>query len=154
MLFAVSSAVLASAMPLEVRAGGPSFVPIPQNCTVTNPLPHASQYCGNGTVSGYKPSANFKASHQIYDYYLPAPTGETLNAQWSGCLEQCNGLDGCVSALLAYNAPTPAGYYGTTGGVLEIGCLMFNASMTPNNFVAAAKGHYVNETAGNIYCPA
>ena len=56
--------------------------------------------------------------------------------------------------MLAYNAPTPKGYYGTEGGVLEIGCLMFNASFTPNDFVEVeVEGQYVNETAGNIYCP-
>lgn len=145
---------LALASPIKPRAGGPAFVPIPANCTVVNPLPHASDYCGHGTVSGWMPSTNFTSLNQIYEFYLEAPTGETVDQQWEGCLEQCNGLDGCVSAFLAYNDPTPAGYYGTPGGVLEIGCQMFSTYLTPLDFTPAPAGQYVSETAGNIYCPA
>lgn len=143
--------LLAMASPIVKRAGGPAFVPLAANCTVVNPLPHASHQCGNGTVNGWMPS-NATLKNQIYEFYLEQPDFETINARWAGCLEQCNGLDGCKSALLAYNAPTPNGYYGTAGGALDVGCLMFNVSLTPNDFVPATTGNYVNETAGNIYC--
>ena len=143
----------AAASPIFPRAGGPAFVPIPSDCTITNPLPHASSSCGNGTVNGYMPSPSFTNSSAIYSFYLGEPDYEPLNTRWEGCLEQCHGLSGCVSAFLGFNVPTPKGYYGTAGGVLSVACFMFDKYATPNDFVAAPKGQYVNETAGNIYCP-
>jgi len=142
----------ATAAPLQSRAGGPAYIPIPDNCTIINPLPHASKHYGNGTVNGYQPSQNLLKS-QIYSTYLSEPDYETLGDRWEGCLEQCNGFAGCKTALLAYNVPTPKGYYYTAGGVPSVACLFFNRTATPNDFVAATKGQYVNETAANIYCP-
>lgn len=55
---------------------------------------------------------------------------------------------------MAYNAPLPKGWLGLPGGELEVGCFMFNKTLTPLDFVIAEKaGSYVNATAGNIYCP-
>lgn len=152
-LLAAILPVLAAATPIiKPRAGGPSYKLIPANCTITNPLPHASAHCGNGTTNGWMPSPAFTASNQIYSFYLEQPDFESTTSRAQGCLEQCHGLDGCVSALLAYNAPKPKGYYGTAGGQLDVGCMMFNVSLTPKDFVFAPKGQFVNETAGNIYC--
>ena len=141
--------LLATAAPLQPRAGGPAYTPIPDNCTIINPLPHASKHYGNGTVNGYQPSQNLLKS-QVYSTYLSEPDYETLGDRWEGCLEQCNGFAGCKSALLAYNVPTPKGYYYTAGGVPSVACLFFNRTATPNDFVAATKDQYVNETAANL----
>lgn len=151
---AVPFVALASpiAVDLEARAGGPAFTPIPANCTLMNPLPHASQHPGNGSVSGYVPSTSALTS-QIYSWYLSQPDFMAPASRWESCIEQCNGLSGCSSAFMAYNAPTPKGYYGTQGGVMSVGCMMFNRTLTPLDFVAATEGQYVNATAGNIYCP-
>lgn len=54
---------------------------------------------------------------------------------------------------MAYNAPLPKGWLGLPGGELEVGCFMYNRTLTPLDFVAATEGQYVNATAGNIYCP-
>lgn len=152
-ILASSLSALAMASPLTRRAGGPAYVPIPSDCTVLNPMPKQPATCGNGTVDGMMPSAKFVAASQIYSFYLGQPDFETINTRWEGCLEQCNGLEGCVTAFLGYSVPTPAGYYGTAGGVPSVGCLMFNTTLTPLDFVAAPAEQYVNATAGNIYCP-
>jgi len=153
-LSAVALPVLAAASPIELdrRAGGPAIVPLASNCTLMNPLPHASQHPGNASISGYQPSALFSSS-QIYSWYIPQPDFISQEARWSNCIQQCNGLSGCVSAFMAYNAPLPKGWLGLPGGELEVGCFMFNKTLTPLDFVAAQKGNYVNATAGNIYCP-
>ncbi|GAB7355867.1 hypothetical protein MBLNU459_g6524t1 [Dothideomycetes sp. NU459] len=151
LLSSVALPLLAAASPVVKRAGGPAFKPLADNCTIINPLPQASEHYGNGTVNGWTPSAS-AMNNTVYSFYLEQPDFETLDKRWEGCLEQCNGLDGCKSALLAYNAPTPKGYYGTAGGVPEVGCLMFGVYLTPYDFVTATNGTFVNETAANIYC--
>lgn len=153
-LTAVALPLLAAASPIELdrRAGGPAIVPLASNCTLINPLPHASQHPGNASISGYQPSSLFSSS-QIYSWYIPQPDFISQEARWSNCIQQCNGLSGCVSAFMAYNAPLPKGWLGLPGGELEVGCFMFNTTLTPLDFVAAEKGNYVNATAGNIYCP-
>ncbi|THW84898.1 hypothetical protein D6C97_07471 [Aureobasidium pullulans] len=154
MLASVALPILAAATPidLERRAGGPAIVPLAANCTLMNPLPHASQHPGNGTISGYVPSSSFSAS-KVYSWYIPQPDFLTREARWSNCIEQCNGYSGCVSAYMAYNAPLPKGWLGLPGGELEVGCFMYNRTLTPLDFVVATEGQYVNATAGNIYCP-
>jgi hypothetical protein len=151
---AVALPLLAAASPIELdrRAGGPAIVPLAENCTLINPLPHASQHPGNASISGYQPSTLFTTS-QIYSWYIPQPDFLSQEARWSNCIQQCNGYSGCVSAFMAYNAPLPKGWLGLPGGELEVGCFMFNRTLTPLDFVAAKKGNYVNATAGNIYCP-
>ncbi|KAF2722472.1 hypothetical protein K431DRAFT_283889 [Polychaeton citri CBS 116435] len=138
------------------RAGGPVTQPIPSNCTVLNPFPGAQ--CNNataGSTNGWMPSKNFTAAHSLYSAYYTS-TGSVAE-QWEFCSQQCYGygLPGsCKSVVLAYDAPTPPGYYGTEGGDLETGCLMFDTYLDPNSFEHAPEGQYVNETAGSIYCPA
>jgi len=147
--------LLAAASPvqLERRAGGPAIVPLADNCTLINPLPHASLHPGNASISGYLPSSNFSSSSHLYTWYIPQPDFETQNARWSNCIQQCNGYPGCVSAFMAYSAPLPKGWLGLPGGELEVGCFMYNQTLSPLDFVLAEKGQYVNATAGNIYCP-
>jgi hypothetical protein len=153
-LAAVALPLLATASPIELarRAGGPAIVPLADNCTLINPLPHASQHPGNASISGYQPSTLFTTS-QIYSWYIPQPDFLSQEARWSNCIQQCNGYTGCESAFMAYNAPLPKGWLGLPGGELEVGCFMFNRTLTPLDFVVAEKGNYVNATAGNIYCP-
>ena len=62
--------LLAATTPINRRAGAPNIVPVPDNCTVINPLPHA--ICGDAgvdSVSGLMPNTNFTATHLIWSYY-------------------------------------------------------------------------------------
>ncbi|TKA70692.1 hypothetical protein B0A55_06996 [Friedmanniomyces simplex] len=144
--------LLAASIPLSPRAGAPAFVPIPANCTVINPLPHAA---GVASVNGYMPASNFTTSHLLYAAYFDAPYNQTMQSEL--CLEQCYGYGypaNCKSALLAYWVPIPKGYYGSSGNEMShTACLLYDAYLDPNLFVAAPSGQYVNETAGSIYCP-
>ncbi|KAK1814581.1 hypothetical protein LTR12_011052 [Friedmanniomyces endolithicus] len=148
--------LFATSIPLLPRAGAPAFVPIPASCTIINPLPHAG--CGLngvGSVNGYMPAPNFTASHLVYAAYFDAPYNQTFQSKL--CLEQCHGYGyprSCRSALLAYQVPVPKGYYGSPGNETSpTACLLYDAYLVPNKFVAAPDGKYVNETAGSIYCP-
>lgn len=147
---------------LKPRAGGPGSTPIGANCTLVNPLPLASNHSGNativngtttanGTINGWKPS-DAAMNNTIYSFYLTQPDFVTYASRYEECLEQCNSLDGCKSVLFANNAPTPKGYYGTAGGALDVGCVMFKQFLTAEDFVPAASGNWVNETAANIHC--
>ncbi|KAK5119630.1 hypothetical protein LTR85_007459 [Meristemomyces frigidus] len=152
MLFATLLPALAACSPIRSRAGGPIAEPIPSNCTLINPLPHAS--CGNTTTSGYMPRSNFTAANLVYSAYFEGFLSQS--AQATECMQQCYGYGepgDCKSALVGYSIPTPKGYYGTAGGVLETACLLYGAYMDPTVFVAAPSGQYVNLTAVNIYCP-
>ncbi|EMC93701.1 hypothetical protein BAUCODRAFT_26928 [Baudoinia panamericana UAMH 10762] len=140
---------VAMAKPISQRAGSPGFVPIPTNCTIDDSLPGSSS--GSTNISGYMPSADFTSDNLVYSSYFDSYLNQS--AQIQQCREQCYGYGQCKSALLAYQVPTPAGYYGTAGGVLESACLLYDAYLDENAFVAAPAGQYINETAGNIYCP-
>ncbi|KAK0357434.1 hypothetical protein LTR94_000468 [Friedmanniomyces endolithicus] len=128
--------LFATSIPLTPRAGAPLFVPIPAKCTIINPLPHAKcGHTGVGTVNGYMPAPNFTASHLAYAAYFDAPYNQTFQSKL--CLEQF-----------------PKGYYGSPGNETSpTACLLYDAYLDPNRFVAAPDGKYVNETAGSIYCP-
>ena len=156
MLFSIlaSSAILpilALASPLRSRAGAPAITPIPANCTLVNPLPHASKSCGNATVTGWKPSPA-AMNNTAYSFYLSQPDFYSYADRYEQCLEQCHGLTGCKGAVFANNVPVPKGYYGSKGGELDVGCVMFKSYLTPNDFVPAEAGTWINATAGNIYC--
>ncbi|KAK3654055.1 hypothetical protein LTR56_003491 [Elasticomyces elasticus] len=145
--------LFATSTPLNSRAGGPFFVPIPANCTIINPLPHAG--CGIANVHGYMPNRNFHKNHLLHEAYFSTYRNESAEAR--GCQEQCYGLGfgrGCKSALVAYHVESSIGYYGsTTVGMSPTACLLYDAYLDPSKFVAAPKGQYVNETAGSLYCP-
>ncbi|KAK4969895.1 hypothetical protein LTR66_011620 [Elasticomyces elasticus] len=150
LIFAIFTALISASLVIP-RAGGPSFVPIPPSCNVTNPLP-----CTANTtrISGYMPSSNFTSNHQLYSFYLLASQLNST-AQFQGCLQQCNGFGTpgtCKAALLAYDVPTPADFFGTQGGVLEIACFMYSKFLSRGDFVKAPNGTYVDERAGNIRC--
>ena len=150
-IIALFAAATTSA-PLKPRAGGPAFIPIPSNCTIINPLPQAA--CGASKITGWQVSETFNASHHLYAEYFEGFLSRP--AQTKQCLEQCYGYGNrgdCKSALLANNVPTPPGYFGTAGGVLEAACLMFDAYLDPDSFSKAPGGQYVAEAAGSIYCP-
>lgn len=153
MLLLSLMAFLSTASPIVKRAGagGPVAKPIPSTCTVTNPLPHSN--CSIATVSGYKPTSNFTLEHALYESYFDLPT--PAKDLWEQCSQQCYGYgeDGdCKSAILAYDVPTPKGYYGGPGGELSIACLLFDEHLTPDDFESAEDGQWVEETAGSIYC--
>lgn len=153
LLTALLTPLLVTSTPiLHDRAGGPSITPLPANCTVLNPLPHAN--CGTANVNGWAPSTNFYTAHKLYESYfegfLPAAT------QAKQCKQQCYGYGNkgeCKSSLVAYRVPVPKGYFGTAGGQLETACLLFDRHLTPASFVEAEEGTYVNATAASIYCP-
>ena len=141
--------LLAAASPIEKRAGGPAIVPIPSNCTIINPLPHAA--CGTANVNGWMPASN---ESLLYSAYFDGFLNQSEQAEQ--CLEQCYGYGNpgqCKSAFVGYQIPTPPGYFGTNGGDLETACLLYSTYSDPTNFTVAPAGQYLNATAGNIYCP-
>jgi len=151
MLLTSCLTLLATATAINKRAGGPAATPIPSTCTVANPLPQAG--CGIGNVNGYEPSTSFTAANSLYQAYFSSYL--SVSDQWTQCSEQCYGYGTpgtCKSAILAYNVPTPKGYYGTAGGVLETACLLYSQYLSPNDFVRAPAGQYTNATGGDIFC--
>ena len=145
--------LLATASPLVERAGGPVAKPIPAQCTVINPLPHAN--CGTANVNGYKPSPAFVKASLLYQAYFEATGTPTDQAKF--CKQQCYGYGTpgeCKSSFVGYSVPVPKGYLGGAGDQLETGCLLFSDYLDPNSFVQAPAGQYLTATAANIYCPA
>lgn len=133
---------LAFASPVPaIQAGGPAIVPFDASCTLTSPLPYPN---------GYKPKASFVSANLAYSAYFDSPREPSAVALQ--CFEQCNGLNGCKSAFLGYQIPTPKGYYGTPGGDLTIACIMFTALLGPDDFVPAPREQYQNSSAANIFC--
>jgi len=148
--------LLVTASPILPRAGGPTAKSIPSDCTIINPLPHAAAAaaCSTTGVDGYMPSSNLSSAHLLYSSYFESSLSPADQA--TQCLQQCYGYGEpgqCKSALVGEQIPTPKGYFGTAGGVLETACLFYDSYMDPTWFVAAPSGQYVNVTAGNIYCP-
>lgn len=153
MLFATTTSLIstaaivtiASALPADIlpRAGGPAIVPIPSTCTVTNPLPAAS----------YQP-APLTADDVLYNAYYPSfSTNKTAMAEQ--CLQQCYGYGNhveCKTAFWAENIVVPAGYYGTPGGQLSTGCVLFSRTLESGDFVAAPEGQATDAFAGSIAC--
>lgn len=145
-------AQLIQSTPLGPRQGAPTPSPIPPNCTVINAITKTKDV--NATSDGYMPQSNFTAAHLVYSAYYTSPLNQSVLA--TQCMQQCYGYGypgDCKSSLLAYQVPTPAGYYGTAGGVLETACLLFDTYLDPCSFDSAPSGQYVNETAASIYCP-
>ncbi|KAL2356545.1 hypothetical protein BJ546DRAFT_838554 [Cryomyces antarcticus] len=149
---------------LAPRAGAPAIVPIPADCTVTNPLPPSNN---SNTTTTYAPSPNATVS-LLYAFYLAQPILPNTSALFTQCLEQCYGygLPGsCRSAVLAENVPVPgraatagAGGAGATGGgsadvLLGTACLMFSRVLGTVDWVVADKGTWTAERAGVIECP-
>jgi hypothetical protein len=89
----------------------------------------------------------------LYESYFDLPTpGEEL---WKQCSQQCYGYgDGgeCKSVVLAYDVPTPKGYYGGTGGELRVACLMFDEFLAADVFESAPEGQWSDVRAGNLHC--
>ena len=142
-----------AASPLVERAGGPIPKPIPPTCTVTNPLPGANG--GTANVNGLMPNPNFVKANLLYQAYFE--NGGSPREQAKECSEQCYGYGNpgeCKSSFVAFKVPVPKGYFGSTGGQLEIGCLLFSEYLHPNDFVKAKEGEYVKATAADISCPA
>lgn len=145
--------LLAACMPVEPRAGGPAAVPIPANCTVVNPFTQFDYTLA--TTNGLMPSAGLNSSHAIYSSFYDTPSDDQ-SVDAIRCMEECYGYGSrgtCKAAVLAFQAPTPVGYYDTPGGVLEVGCIMYDAYLSPSDFEAAPDGQYLNMTTGNIVCP-
>lgn len=151
---------LTYASPITPRAGagGPITKPIPSTCTIINPLAlKATNWDNNNNsttnTSGYKPSLIFTSTHLLYEAYFDLPTpAEEL---WTQCSQQCYGYGDegdCKSAVLTYEIQVPEGYYGTEGGELAIGCLMFDEYLAPEDFEEAGEGEWVDERAGSIHC--
>ncbi|GME52449.1 hypothetical protein GTA08_BOTSDO08653 [Neofusicoccum parvum] len=92
-------------LPLTPRAGAPSYVPITPPCHLTYPRTTPS----TTPPQSFRPAASL-ASAQLYSWDRPLSDEAYTNstALWTNCAEQCNGLSGCKSALLAYNVPGEA----------------------------------------------
>lgn len=144
---------LVAASPLVERAGGPASKPIPATCTVINPLPHAN--CETANVNGYMPDPAFYDANLLYEAYFDNSLSPAEQAKQ--CKQQCYGYGNpgeCKSSFVGFKIPVPAGYLGTTGGQLDIGCLLFTEYLDPTTFITAPEGQYTKATAANIYCPA
>lgn len=159
LLLGLLTTLSTTASPIAPRAGGPTFEPIPQNCTITNQLPTntTSPTATNATTlpSGWKLPSNFTACHEIYASYFSQPF-YTPAEQALHCQQQCYSFSTrgtCKAVLLGYNVPTPEGYYGTEGGKLATACLLYDVFLEEGMFVPAPQGQFVNETASNVDCP-
>ena len=160
LLLDLLAALSTTASPIAPRAGGPTFEPIPKNCTITNRLPTntTSPTNTNATTilpSGWKLPSNFTQNHEIYSSYFSQPF-YTPAEQALHCQQQCYGFSErgtCKAVLLGYNVPTPEGYYGTEGGELATACLLYDVFLAAGMFVPAPQGQFVNETASNVDCP-
>ncbi|KAF2489300.1 hypothetical protein BU16DRAFT_544696 [Lophium mytilinum] len=131
--------------PLTPRAGGPAFTPIPATCPVYTVLPVPL----SSSPPRYAPLASVDTSNQVYAaYWDPSSTNDT--DVYIGCLEQCNGFSGCKAAYIAWDVPTPAGYYGTPGGDLMTGCLMYNRTLVVGDFGVAKEGTHRDGRMGNL----
>ncbi|RMX72718.1 hypothetical protein D0869_14330 [Hortaea werneckii] len=160
LLLGLLTALSTTASPIAPRAGGPTFEPIPKNCTITNQLPTntTSPTDTNATTllpSGWKLPSNFTKHHELYSSYFSQPF-YTPAEQALHCQQQCYGFSArgtCKAVLLGYNVPTPEGYHGTEGGELATACLLYDVFLEAGMFVSAPQGQFVNETASNVDCP-
>ncbi|KAF2850556.1 hypothetical protein T440DRAFT_468533 [Plenodomus tracheiphilus IPT5] len=150
-LFLTALVSLSSALPttntLVSRAGGPAIVPIPDTCTITNPLPTTT-----GTTS-FLPAPSTNSDILYSAYYSSFSTNKTAMAEQ--CLQQCYGYGyhvECKTAFWAENVLTPAGYYGTPGGDLATACVLFGRALVAGDFVVAPEGQGTDAFAGNIAC--
>ncbi|RMY81806.1 hypothetical protein D0864_08207 [Hortaea werneckii] len=144
LLLSVLTPLSTTATPIAPRAGGPTFSPIPKNCTITNQLPTTNTNTSSHLPSsGWKLPANFTDTHELYSSYFSQPF-YTPAEQALHCQQQCYGFGErgtCKAVLLGYNVPTPKGYYGTEGGELATACLLYDVFLEEGMFVPAPKGH-------------
>ncbi len=136
---------IASAWPtVQIRAGGPAIDPIPDNCTVTHPAP---------STPNFRPTASTLDDLLYQAYYEPAVKSTAAQT----CLEQCYGYGDhteCAGAYYAENVPVPKGYYGSDGNQMSpAGCLMFNRTLTADDFEPAPAGQAISAFTGDISCP-
>jgi hypothetical protein len=135
-----------AAMPTSnnARAGGPIAKPIPSSCTVTSLIL-------TGSTQGYVPAA---AVSSFYSAYYPSPSSnKTAMAQQ--CLEQCYGYGDstqCKTAYWAESVEVPSSYYNSPPGTYETGCLFYNQTLSPTDFVTAPEGHGTTPYAATIQC--
>ncbi|KAF2623619.1 hypothetical protein BU25DRAFT_414086 [Macroventuria anomochaeta] len=133
----------------KVLAGGPSAVPIPSNCTVTN----LTLTLGQMRNESYLPTADAK-NDILYSTYYPSPSTNitTMSLQ---CLQQCHGYgDGsqCKTAFWAEKMPVPEGYCGSSGGQLETACLFFTRVLEDQDFMLAPEGQAPEAFAWSLQC--
>ncbi|KAF2636887.1 hypothetical protein P280DRAFT_472760 [Massarina eburnea CBS 473.64] len=146
-----SFVALTTALPAlnHPRAGGPSILPIPSNCTITNPSTAAD------TPSAFLPVAS-TSSARLYSAYYPSFT--TNKTQMSAqCLQQCYGYGNhtqCKASFWAENVKVPPGYHDSPGGQLMTSCLLYNRTLTANDFESAPEGEGTDAYTRNLECPA
>lgn len=131
------------------RAGGPAIIPIPPSCAITYPISAEPEDAG----TNYKPNARANSSILYYMYYNSFLPNKTAEAE--RCLEQCYGYGlhtECKAAYWADNLIVPAGYYGTPGGQLSAGCVLFTRPLTAEDFEVAPEGQATHAFAGNLAC--
>ena len=149
MLFQTASVVallssLASAAPLEARAGGPAIVKIPAGCSVNCAAP-------TYPTDSFKPSAAFQSAHGVFSNYIPNDSVRNVSDTYNTCLEQCFGFGNpgqCVSTVFAHNVTYQA--YGVTN--VGYACLMFGAPLTSADLVSTTDGSYAGARGTNIGC--
>jgi hypothetical protein len=90
----------------------------------------------------------------LYSAYYPSfSTNKTAMAEQ--CLQQCYGYGyhvECRTVFWAENLVVPAGYYGTPGGKLSTGCLLFNRTLLSSDFETAPEGQATDWFAASLAC--
>ncbi|KAF2091471.1 hypothetical protein K490DRAFT_60911 [Saccharata proteae CBS 121410] len=138
---------LALSSPILPRAGAPSITPVAPPCYIDYPMTTPNT-TSNSTA--YRPTANASTSlTYAWDQPLANSAYTNQSTLWADCINQCNGLQGCKSAFLAYNVPSMP-VYGTAGGEPSIMCQMYSVFMRKEDFVEVKNGSYVQALAGNI----
>ncbi|PNS16271.1 Protein kinase rad3 [Sphaceloma murrayae] len=122
------------------RAGGPTATPLPPSCTPTSPTTN---------LTSQAPIGSFRKQHLLYQFHIPLPDATPIAERWQECLEQCNGLEGCVAAYMADGLRAPKNANGAQGEKGR-GCLMFDAEMAEGD-LGEVKG-VRKAKAGNLGC--
>jgi len=158
---------LASASPLDRRAGAPIPKPLPSNCTIANPvLCTSAAYCDSVSFTPYRPTnATLTPALDgpfLYGYYLQPDsfqvTSGNATSLFQTCLETCYGYGNtgdCLSVYQAYNYPAPP-LYGGPGGDPTVACLLFNRSLNTADFEIVPeeqRNEWTDPRSGNIVCP-
>lgn len=153
-------AALATAVPVEStashsepaahslveRAGGPAYKALATPCTAFYPRGHPQST--TTAKKSYRPKDKF-AKHLVYSWDQPLSPSTNYKTIWSQCLEQCNGLSNCKSAYMGYQIPSLP-RYGGPGGVLGVGCRMYDATFTSSDYVTMLNGTYVHAIAADL----
>lgn len=135
---------LAAAIPTSnkviSRAGGPSIIDIPSNCTITGVLPCLES--GQGALP-----IESTIDALFYSAFYPSPS-DNITALAEQCLKQCYGYGDHTECKTMYWAENVVTEYGD----LNTACLFYNRTLTEEDFVIAPEGEGSTPFAAGIEC--